>query len=254
MQPQSLEQPEPRRARRADPERRMSNRAKRQLAEEQAARRRQLAWLGAAVGLALVAALALILLNRPRAADAPITLAAPLPASVAFSGTTMGEKTAKVAIVEWGDYQCPWCGTFTREMAPKLIEQYVKPGLVTYEFRNFAFLGAESVRAAEAAACAADQNAFWPYHNTLYQNQQGENQNAFSNARLQQIAAALSLDTGAFNRCLDSGEKKAAVEQSAAEARKQGIDSTPTIFVDGAEVPWQWETLKPAIDAALAKE
>jgi protein-disulfide isomerase len=166
----------------------------------------------------------------------------------------MGNESARVSIVEWGDYQCPWCGTFSREMAPKLISDYVEPGLVKYEFRDFAFLGPESIRAAEAAACAADQNAFWAYHDTLYQNQRGENQNAFSDARLKQIAATLSLDTETFNTCLDSGAKSDAVKQSSADARKQGIDSTPTIFVDGVEVQWQWDTLKPAIDAALAKE
>jgi protein-disulfide isomerase len=232
----------------------MSNRERRRVEAEQAARRRQFAWLGAAVALGLVAALVLILINRPKPADAPIVAAAPVPASLPISGTTLGNESARVSVVEWGDYQCPWCGTFSREMAPKLISDYVEPGLVKYEFRDFAFLGPESIRAAEAAACAADQNAFWAYHDTLYQNQRGENQNAFSDARLKQIAATLSLDTETFNTCLDSGAKSDAVKQSSADARKQGIDSTPTIFVDGVEVQWQWDTLKPAIDAALAKE
>ena len=132
------------------------------------------------------------------------------------------------------------------------MSQYVEPGTVRFEYRDYAFRGPEAVRAAEAAACAADQGAYWRYHDTLFLNQSGPN--SFTDARLKQMAETLGLDTTAFNQCLDSGEKRAGVEASTAEAQAQGIDSTPTIFVNGTEVAeWHdFNAVKQAIDAELA--
>jgi protein-disulfide isomerase len=135
---------------------------------------------------------------------------------------------------------------------PQLVADYVETGKVRFEFRDYAFRSPQAVRAAEAAACAADQGAFWRFHDTLYLNQSAAD--AFSDTRLKEMAKTLGLDAGKFNSCLDSGEKRAEVEQSLADGKAQGIDSTPSIFVNGTEVPWQgWDTLKQAIDAALAK-
>jgi protein-disulfide isomerase len=135
---------------------------------------------------------------------------------------------------------------------PQLVSDYVEPGLVRFEFHDYAFRGPEAVRAAEAAACAADQGAYWRYHDTLYLNQSGAN--SFTDARLKQMAETLGLDTGTFTQCLDSGEKRAGVEASIAEAQAQGIDSTPTIFINGTEVAeWHdFNAVKQAIDAELA--
>jgi protein-disulfide isomerase len=136
---------------------------------------------------------------------------------------------------------------------PSLISEYVETGKVKFEYRDYAFRGPQAVRAAEAAACAADQGQFWRYHDTLFLNQSAPD--AFSDARLKQMAQTLGLDTAAFNSCLDSGEKREAVEASLAEGQGLGVDSTPTVFVNGAEAPWQgWESLKQAIDAELVKQ
>jgi len=135
---------------------------------------------------------------------------------------------------------------------PQLVSNYVEPGIVRFEFHDYAFRGPEAVRAAEAAACAVDQGAYWRYHDTLYLNQSGPN--SFTDVRLKQMAETLGLDTGTFNQCLDSGEKKAAVEASIAEAQAQGIDSTPTIIINGTEIAeWHdYNAVKQAIDAELA--
>jgi protein-disulfide isomerase len=135
---------------------------------------------------------------------------------------------------------------------PQLVSEYVEPGIVQFEYRDYAFRGPEAVRAAEAAACAADQGAYWRFHDTLFLNQSGPN--SFSDARLKQMAETLGLDTTAFNQCLDSGEKRAGVEASIAEAQAQGVDSTPTIFINGTEVAeWHdFNAVKQAIDAELA--
>ena len=138
-------------------------------------------------------------------------------------------------------------------MKPQLVSDYVETGRVRFEFHDYAFRGPEAVQAAEAAACADDQGAYWRYHDTLYLNQNGPN--SFTDARLKQMAETLGLDTGTFNQCLDSGEKKAGVEASIAAAQAQGIDSTPTIFINGTELAeWHdYNAVKQAIDSELAK-
>ncbi len=236
-------------------ERRASGHARRQAEAEQAARQRQMRWVAGAIVVALVVAVGLILVNRPRDAGAPIVAAEPIPASIPLTGMTMGDPDAPLSVVEWGDYQCPGCGIFAREVFPRLIDDYIEPGAMTFEYRPFSFLGEESFRAAEAALCAEDQGAFWPYHETLFLNQHGENLNAFSNERLKQIAASLNLDAGAFNSCLDSGQKRAVVDASAADARANGITSTPSIIVNGALLPnWQdWDQVKSFLDAELTR-
>ena len=138
-------------------------------------------------------------------------------------------------------------------MKPQLVSEYVQSGAIRFEFRDYAFRGPEAVRAAEAAACAADQGAYWRYHDTLFLNQSGPN--SFSDARLKEMAATLGLDTEAFNSCLDSGAKREAIEQSIAEGQEQGVDSTPTLFVNGTEIEeWHdFNAVKQVIDAALAE-
>ena len=137
-------------------------------------------------------------------------------------------------------------------MKPQLVSEYVAPGTIRFEYRDYAFRGPEAVRAAEAAACAADQGAYWQYHDTLFLNQSGPN--SFGDARLKQMSESLGLDTAAFNGCLDSGEKRAGVEASIAEAQAQGIDSTPTLLINGVEIAeWHdFNAVKQAIDAELA--
>lgn len=239
----------------AESERRTSGRARRKADAEQATRQRQVLWVVGAVVAALIVAVGLILVNRPRDAGGSIVAAEPIPASIPLTGLTMGEPDAPLHVVEWGDYQCPGCGIFAREVFPQLIGEYVEPGLMSFEYKPFSFLGEESFRAAEAALCAEDQGAFWPYHETLFQNQHGENLNAFSNERLKQIAASLELDTAAFNGCLDSGQKRADVDAAAADARGNGITSTPSVIVNGALLQnWQdWDQVKAFLDAEIAR-
>jgi protein-disulfide isomerase len=132
------------------------------------------------------------------------------------------------------------------------VEEYVEPGLVRFEYRDYAFRGPDALRAAEAAECAADQGAYWQYHDTLFLNQGSPE--GFSAPRLKQIAETLGLDTAAFSACLDSGEKRDEVQAELAEGQALGVDSTPTVFVNDVEAEWApWESLKAAIDAALAE-
>jgi protein-disulfide isomerase len=205
-----------------------------------------------AVIAAVVVAGFLIFLNRPQSPGADIVAAEPLPAGIPLDGMLMGAADAPVQIVEWGDYQCPACGILARSIEPQLVSEYIGPGKASFEFRNFAFLGPESQRAAAAAVCADQQGAFWPFHDTLYANQHGENQGAFTDERLRAMAEKLGLDMAAFNTCLDDGTTADAVAASTAGGRDQGVNATPWLTVNGTRVEnWQdWAALSAAIDAA----
>ena len=108
--------------------------------------------------------------------------------------------------------------------------------MVRFGYWHFAFLGPESQWAGEASECAAEQDAFWEYHDLLFDNQAGENRGAFSKDNLKQFAADLGLDTEAFNECLDSGKYASLVQSETATARQIGVQSTPTFLINGQPV------------------
>ena len=168
-------------------------------------------------------------------------------------GKAWGPADAPVLIEEYADYQCPYCGQFAQGAGEQILATYGDTGRVRFEYHNFAFIGAESVRAAEAAECANDQGAFWQYHDTLFLNQKGENQGTFSDAVLKQFAANLGLDQAAFNNCLDSGKYRDAIQTDRAEAAARNVTTTPTFFVNGQEVrgALPFEQFQPYIEAAL---
>jgi protein-disulfide isomerase len=101
---------------------------------------------------------------------------------------------------------------------------------------HYAFLGEESLWAAEASECAADQDKFWEYHDYLFTHQNGENQGAFSKDNLKAFAAELKLDTEAFNECMDSGKYTQAVQEMSQIARQLGVQSTPSFAINGQAV------------------
>ena len=148
-------------------------------------------------------------------------------------GRSRGESNAPVTVIEFGDYQCPSCKRFEQTIAGDLEETYIATGRVRLEFRNMAFLGDESVLAAAAAECANEQDAYWPYHDKLFQEQRGENSGTFSFDRLKGFATDLGLDRTAFDECLDSTRTQQVVFDETDAAREAGVDSTPTFFING---------------------
>jgi len=94
----------------------------------------------------------------------------------------------------------------------------------------------ESLWAAEASECAAEQNAFWEYHDYLYESQNGENRGAFGKDNLKQFAGQLGLDTDKFNQCLDSGKYIEIVEREKQLTQQLGVQSTPTFLINGTPV------------------
>ncbi|MEX1023162.1 MAG: thioredoxin domain-containing protein, partial [Dehalococcoidia bacterium] len=216
--------------------------------------------LGAIV-LAVLAAAVLIFLNRPGGAGVDGGEAfVPRDHDALEAGRLLGDPGAPVTLIEYSDYQCPFCRRFWAETEPVLIEQYVETGRASIEFRDYAFLGPESYQAAEAAACAADQDQYWNFHDLLFLRQGAENSGVFSDENLARYAGELqaavpAFDVDAWQTCFDAGTYEDDVVASAQQAaREHGIASTPTLIVDGERIEGARDTsvFVDAIEAALA--
>ena len=166
----------------------------------------------------------------------------------------MGDPSAPVHIIEYGDFQCPYCLKFWAHTEPQLIEEYVNTGKVFFEFRSMgAFLGEESAWAAEGAYCAGDQGKFWEYHDTLFTNWTGENVGDFTKDKLIKYASAIDLDMAEFESCISAEKHKGTVEQDKAQADADGVHATPTLFINGVKVEGAqpFNFLKDLIEKAL---
>jgi protein-disulfide isomerase len=167
--------------------------------------------------------------GRPAQAQAPSAPAPETQTMVSIDGGAMkGDKNAKVTLVEFTDYQCPFCSRHIRDTFPQIENDYIKTGKVRYVLREFPLesIHPQAVKAAEAAGCAGDQGKYWEMHDRLFANQ-----NALAAAQLPSHAEAVSLDPGKFKTCLDSGKFTAKVRKDLADAQKYGATGTPTFFI-----------------------
>lgn len=150
---------------------------------------------------------------------------------VSLKDRVIGNAGARVTIVEYADFQCPFCGMFFKEAGQKIMNDYVNTGKVKFVYRDYAFLGEESVRAAEAARCAGDQGKFWEYHDYLFTHQSGENRGQFSDQNLKVFAKDLQLNITSFGNCLDSEKYKDEVDLERESGTKAGVQGTPKGFI-----------------------
>ncbi|MBP9686391.1 MAG: DsbA family protein [Candidatus Doudnabacteria bacterium] len=181
------------------------------------------------------------------------------PAVVSFTppldAPRLGSPSASVEIVEFSDFQCPFCGKFQQEVYARLKAEYIDTGKASFVYQDFAFLGTESTRAAIAAKCAKEQGKFWEYHDYLFTQQNGENEGGFTDQKLRSYAAALKLNQNSFNSCLQQSKYEASVKAETAAGQALGISGTPTVLVNGTMLvgALPYEQFKAAIDAALQK-
>ena len=135
------------------------------------------------------------------------------------------------------------------------MERYVENGTLRYEWRDFAYLGQESVNAALAARAAQEQGRFWEYHDVLYENQGSVNSGAFSDETLVGFAEKVELDTEQFEAALTSGRYESLVQSDLREAQNAGIQGTPSFTINGQRLvgPQPLEVFEQVIEAELAK-
>ena len=141
-----------------------------------------------------------------------------------------------VTLEEFGDFQCSHCAQFALRMGRPLKKDFVDKGRINFVFRHFPFIGEESFRAAEATECARDQDKFWEYHDTVFENWSGVNQGAYSDDNLKRFASGLQLDRDAFDSCLDSGKYRGKVEEDLHLGERLGVNSTPSLFLQGRRI------------------
>lgn len=144
----------------------------------------------------------------------------------------LGEVDAPVVMIEYSEFQCPFCGKYSRETAPKLVEKYVDEGLLRIEFRDFPYLGDESDLAARAARAAAEQDSFWPFHDRLFAEQPPPNSGRLDRDYLSAIAKDLGLDTDRFLKDMDSDEVAAAIKRDRDEGMAIGVTGTPAFLIN----------------------
>ncbi len=143
-----------------------------------------------------------------------------------------GSENALVTIIEFSEYQCPFCKRFFEQTLPQIEENYIETGKVRYVFRDFPLSFHQyAQKAAEASECADEQGKFWEYHDKLF-----ENQDALDINSLKQYAKDLGLDTAKFSSCLDSGKMASEVEKDFTDGSEYGVGGTPGFFINGIKV------------------
>lgn len=172
----------------------------------------------------------------------------------------LGNPEAPVTFIEYGDYQCPFCGRFFHQVEPQLRDEYIKTSKVKMIFRNFQILGQESTAAAAASECAKDQGKFWAYHDELYKAEtaDGQENNGNLNRDLFLMLAqnVAGLDMTSFVSCLDSNKHIELVKKETADGQSMGLNGTPTSYINGEQVvgAQPYSVFKNVIDIALQKK
>ena len=168
---------------------------------------------------------------------------------IAKDDPAWGPEDATVVVQEFADFQCPYCGKFALETAPKLKEAYGDK--IRFVFRDFPLssIHSSAQKAAEAGQCAQDQGLFWEYHDLLFANQ-----DAIGDSDLRGYAQEVGADMDEFNDCLDSGKNTREVLLDAQDGRKADVSGTPAFLINdvllsGAQ---PFEQFQIAIDQALA--
>ncbi len=167
----------------------------------------------------------------------------------------MGDENAPLTIVEFSDYQCPFCYKFYSTMLSKLKEDFVDTGKVKYVFRDYPLnIHQAAINAHMAAECADDQGKYWEMHNYLFDNQSDWSKSDDLNETLIGYADEVGLNSTDFSECLTSEKYKDEVMNDKSEGKKYGVRGTPTLFINGKVLrgmPQSYAQLKSFLESEL---
>ncbi len=180
---------------------------------------------------------------------------------------SLGPSNAKVTVIEFADFQCPFCAmasglpSWVSQYASQYadiigsagkLEEMASNGEIRLIYVPFSFLGEESINAAEAALCANEQDKFWEMHDAIFAAHDSEENNGkYTVAKLEIIAQSISgLNQAAFKTCLESDKYSSQMSTISQAAAGAGITGTPTFLVNGKQVQASWTALQAAINAA----
>ncbi|PIN79406.1 hypothetical protein COV16_04415 [Candidatus Woesearchaeota archaeon CG10_big_fil_rev_8_21_14_0_10_34_8] len=167
-----------------------------------------------------------------------------------------GEEDAPVTIIEYSDFQCPYCQRFYLQTLSSIEENYIDTGKVKIVFRHFPLSFHQNAQiSAEAAECAGEQGMFWEMHDMLFENGSGDG-TGLAQTDIEGYAADLGLDTATFSECLDSGKYTEKVQTDIKTGAAQGVKGTPGFIVNGVLVSGAqpYSVFEQVIEAALAAE
>lgn len=145
----------------------------------------------------------------------------------------LGDVDAPVLMIEWADFQCPFCGSFARDTKPELMERYVDEGLLRIEWRDFPVLGPESRTAALAGRAAAEQDAFWDLHDEIFAEDRERNAGELDEDSLIDMAESLDLDVERFAASLEDPAHEQAAQADLQLGQHLGITGTPAFLING---------------------
>jgi protein-disulfide isomerase len=171
------------------------------------------------------------------------------PVKVDVSGApAQGPADAKVTMVEFVDFECPFCGRYARDTLPQLRHEY--GDRIRYVSRQFPLdIHPNAERAALAAECAGEQGRYWPFHDLLFKHQE-----TLGTPDLADYAREVGLDMGRYTSCIDDPATRARVQHDIEDGRRYGVTGTPAFFINGRLVrgAQPFAQFKTALDAALA--
>ncbi len=155
--------------------------------------------------------------------------------NLADDDPVLGNASARVTLVEFGDFQCPFCKKFHDDARKEILSEYVETGKVKIVYRDFPLENIHPAArpAAEASECADEQGKFWPYHDALYLRQAD-----LANGTMDYIALAaeLGMDKTTFEKCVKDRKYKDEVTKDYEDGVQAGVDGTPAIFINGVKV------------------
>ncbi len=139
----------------------------------------------------------------------------------------LGSPEASLILIEFSDYQCPFCGRFFRNTLSEIRKEYIDTGKLRHVFRDYPLpFHAQAPKASEAANCAGDQGKYWEMHDRLFQSQ-----NALFVDRFKDYAKEMGLNTETFNACLDGGTYAEEIRKDLADGDRAGVSGTPSFFL-----------------------
>lgn len=163
----------------------------------------------------------------------------------------LGDPKAPVTLIEYGDYQCPFCARFFSDTESLIREDYIKTGKVKMVYREFPLdsIHPYARSAAEAARCAKDQGKYWAYHDALF-----DRQAQIPNLDFVKLAGELGLETAGFKKCVESRKYKDEVQEDLQDGIAAGVQGTPTTFINGKPLfgAQPYTVFKEIIDQLLA--
>ena len=173
-----------------------------------------------------------------------------------------GRPEAKLTLIEFSDFQCPFCERFYRETLPQIEREYISTGKVRMVYRDFPIdnIHKDAQKAAEAAQCAGEQDKYWNMHDKLF-----DNQKALGVNNLTKYAKELRLSTDRFDDCLNSGKYAEEIQKDLTDGQEAGVEGTPTFFlgitnkdktIQGKPIrgAMPYNTFKQAIDKLLTEK